>query len=58
MMRSGAKNSVPKLFRCAFWLTPRSGFALTAMSTGGVSQNVQMNGLGTEGELRLRIISD
>ena len=26
-------------------------------STGGVSQNVQMNGLGTEGELRLRIIS-
>jgi hypothetical protein len=54
-MRSGVKNSVSKSLRCAFGLTSRSGFTLLVLSTGEVRQDVEMSGLGTEGELRLRI---
>ena len=57
-MRSGAKYSVSKAFRCALWLALRSGFWWTQMSTAEVRRKVQMNGLGAEDELCLRIIWD
>ena len=55
-MRSGAKYSAPKAFRCALRRALRSGFWWTQMSTAEVRRKVQMNGLGAEDELCLRII--
>ena len=56
LMCSGAKDSVSKLFRCSSRLASRSGFSWKLMSTGEVRWDVQMDGLGTEDELRLCII--
>ena len=55
-MRSGPKNLVSKVLRCALGLALRSGYTSLVVSTGKVRPKAQRSGLGTKGEVRLRII--
>ena len=55
-MRSGPKNLVSKVLRCALGLALRSGYTSLVVSTGKVRHKAQRSGLGTKGEVRLRII--